>query len=75
VPDGTETVSFVQLEVPCNVSEDSSKLDDHPLGDVADSEIVPLNLPIDEASMVTLVELPARVGRFSGQALIAKSAA
>jgi hypothetical protein len=68
-------VSFVQLLLLCSSSGGSSKFDDQPLGSDADSEIVPLNLPMDVASMVTLLELPARVGRYDGQALMPKSAA
>jgi hypothetical protein len=75
VPDGTDIVNFVELRLLFSSSEVSSKVDDQPFGDVAVNEIVPLNLPIDEASMVTLLEFPARVGRYGGYALIAKSAA
>jgi hypothetical protein len=66
-------VSFVQLLLLCSSSDDSSKFDDQPLGSDAESEIVPLNLPMDVASTLTLLESPARVEICEGQALMAKS--
>jgi hypothetical protein len=66
-------VSFVQLLLLCSSSDDSSKFDDQPLGSNADSEIVPLNLPMDVASKLTLLESPARVEICEGKALMAKS--
>lgn len=69
-----DTVSFVQLQLPFfSDSEERSKFDDQLIGSDVDSEMVPLNLPRDVASMLMLMERPAGVERSDGKALMAKS--